>query len=108
MAIEQNKGELAGIESNSSSAFQNELHTERFDKMTPEAQRFAEMLKENEMMVEQIKAHAFAVADNVSTSLDRLPASVQQDFIEKISQYNDPHDLVYARVRQNYENKNLV
>ena len=106
MAIDQNKGELAGIESFSTgNAFHHELQTERQERMSPEAQRCAEMLKENDLMVEQIKAHAFTVADNVSTSLNRLPESVQRDFINHIAQFNGKHDLVYDRVRQNYENK---
>jgi hypothetical protein len=107
MAIEKNEGENVRVEF-AANAFHNELHAEQMAEknMSPEAQRFSDMLAENERMLAQIKDHAMRVADSVSTSLMQLPESVQRDFINSIAKYDDSNDLVYARVRKNYENRN--
>lgn len=106
MAIEKNEGENVRVEF-AGNAFHNELHSEQMEKMnmSPEAQRYSDMLAENERMLGQIKEHAMRVADSVSASLMNLPERVQRDFIDSIAKYNDNDDLVYARVRNNYEKR---
>ena len=102
MAIDSTKDNGEKFEANVTTAFHTELH-----EALPhsEAARCAEMLKENEKLVERIKTQALDVADNVCSSLFALPRHVQDSFIASIEQYNDRHDLVYARVRENYERK---
>jgi hypothetical protein len=104
MAIDSTKDGNERLEARlTSSAFISELHESPINNI--EAARCAEMLRENERMVERIKAQAMDVADNVCKSLFGMPRHVQDNFIASIEHYSDKHDLVYARVRDNYERK---
>lgn len=104
MAIDSTKDGNEKLEARiTSSAFISELHDSPINNL--EAARCAEMLRENERMVERIKAQAMEVADNVCKSLFGMPRHVQDNFIASIEHYNDKNDLVYARVRDNYERK---
>ncbi|CAN5341033.1 hypothetical protein BH11CYA1_BH11CYA1_26800 [soil metagenome] len=111
MAIENNEIEVSRVESSHNHKFHQELQAESMidpraesgDKTNPEAMRIREMLAANERMIEQIMAHGFQVADKCSESIERLPANVQRDFMTSIAKFNEPTDLVYNRVRANYE-----
>jgi hypothetical protein len=112
MAIENNEIEVSKVESTHNHKFHQELQAEPMsdtrseaasEKNNPEAMRIREMLAANELMIEQIKAHAFQVADRACESIERLPFHVQREFMTSISKFNEPTDLVYNRVRANYE-----
>ncbi len=112
MAIENNEVEVSKVESTHNHKFHQELQAETMvdprtesaaDKNNPEAMRIREMLAANELMIEQIKTHAFQVADKACESIDRLPYHLQREFMNSISKFNEPTDLVYNRVRANYE-----
>lgn len=103
MAIENTKDVIDNAENHSRAAFINELHESPAG--SPEAQRYAEMIRENDRIIERVKASAMDVADNVSRSLFALPKSLQEQFMASIAHRNEPEDLVYARVRENYDNR---
>ena len=112
MAIENNEVEVSKVESTHNHKFHQELQADTMvdtrsesaaDKNNPEAMRIREMLAANELMIEQIKNHAFQVADKACESIERLPYHVQREFMNSISKFNEPTDLVYNRVRANYE-----
>lgn len=108
MAIENNEIEVERVESNHNPKFHQELQAESMaesaaDKNNPEAMRIREMLQANERMIEQIMTHGFQVADRASESIERLPFHMQREFMASIAKFNDPTDLVYNRVRANYE-----
>ncbi|MDP3508167.1 MAG: hypothetical protein Q8T09_09280 [Candidatus Melainabacteria bacterium] len=112
MAIENNEVEVSKVESTHNPKFHEELQAETMldprpesaaEKNNPEAMRICEMLAANELMIAQIKNHAFQVADRACESIGRLPYNVQREFMNSISKFNEPNDLVYNRVRETYE-----
>jgi hypothetical protein len=114
MAIENNEVAVNKVDSiqNHNPKFHQELQAETMldprpelaaEKNNPEAMRIREMLAANELMIAQIKNHAFQVADRACESIHRLPYHVQREFMNSISKYNEPDDLVYNRFRATYE-----
>lgn len=106
--VEVREVEVSRVESNHNPKFHQELQAESMaesaaDKNNPEAMRIREMLLANERMIAQIMTHGFQVADRASESIARLPFHMQREFMASIAKFNEPTDLVYNRVRANFE-----
>ncbi|MBU6453835.1 MAG: hypothetical protein KGS72_18800 [Cyanobacteria bacterium REEB67] len=61
-----------------------------------------ELLDRNEALIMEINNHATRIAEAACKTLSGVPTHLQESFMNGISCFNEPHDVVYNAMREQW------
>jgi hypothetical protein len=70
------------------------------DRTSMEQQSAREVLNQNDMLVAQVHEQAVRIAAAAAKTLNGMPESYRQSFLDGVSCFNKPDDLVFNALRQ--------
>jgi hypothetical protein len=105
MSIDNPNAKIA-VESESSEHLLTGIFTPG-DKQPMEQLSTRELLQRNELLIAEVSAQANRIAAAACKTLNGMPESYRDTFFQGISCFNDPNDIVWNSLRQQWNGSDV-